>query len=161
MTPHQCSRCRKKQLPTAVAARNLAAMTKIAEKQRELIDQLLSKLESGSSLPQLPTREMEMHERHQLFKKLCALEPEHLATACSFAQLTDETGGEADYTLHLATQDARTLWRLWDYACKNALTPAQKRSLTKRKLQEHEALLASAASTVVSDSSDDDLSDSD
>ena len=137
-------------------------MTKIAEKQRQLIDHLMSKLESGSSLPSIPTREMELHERHQLFKKLCALEPEHLATACSFAQLTDEMGSEADYTLHLATQDARTLWRLWDYACKNALTPAQKRSLAKRKLQEHEALLASAASTgISSDSSDDDLSDSD
>lgn len=138
-------------------------MTEIAEKQLQIIDQLMSKLEAGGSNPKLPTREMELHEKDRLYKKLCALKPEHLATACSLAELTEvPVGEEGDYTLDLLRQPGRTLWRLWDYAHKNAQTPAQKRAADKHRLSKREAVLRRCAAVAdSSDSSDDDLSDSD
>ena len=141
-----------------------AALTKVVETQLGIIDRLMSQLEAGGSTAELPAREMELHEKDQLYRKLCALDPEHLATACSFAWLTDaRPGDEGDYTLDLSKQNRRTLWRLWNYAHKNAQTPAQKRAAAKRSLQLQELALRTTARAAdgSDDSSDDDLSDLD
>ena len=157
---------REAQATVACSPSKLAAITTIVQQQQQLIDRLMSERERGPSIVQLPNREMELHEQAQLSKMLCTLEPEHLGTACSFAHLTEESSGdEGDYTLDLSKQNQRVLWRLWDYAHKNARTPAQRRAAAKRKLREHEMALArdrtAADSSNVSDSdsSDDDLSD--
>jgi hypothetical protein len=161
---------RETQKAVACTPSKLAAITKIVEKQQQLIDQLMSERERGASVVELPDREMELHEQAQLSKKLCALEPEHLGTACSFAQLTEvASGDEKHYTLDLSRQNRRVLWRLWDYAHKNARTPAQQRAAAKHKLLEREMALAIDRPTATadssdssdSDSSDDNLSDSD
>ena len=141
----------------------LGSIADVVETQLGIIDRLMSQLEGGGSLAELPAREMELREKDQLYRKLCALEPEHLATACSFARLTDvPPGDEGDYTLDLSKQSRRQLWRLWDYAHKNAQTAAQKRAAAKRSLQLRElALRSTACAADSSDSSDDDLSDLD
>eukprot|EP01043_Picozoa_sp_COSAG02_P040320 COSAG02_NODE_3253_length_7088_cov_3.212620_4_plen_239_part_00 len=152
-------------MPTVAACTSskLAAITEIVEAQQELIDRLMSAREHAG-IVEFPDREMELHEQDKLSKKLCALEPEHLATACSFAQLTVAApGDDGDYTLDLPKQSRRVLWRLWDYAHKNARTPAQRRAAAKRKLLEREAVLGkdvtAASNSLDSDSSDDTLSD--
>ena len=124
----------------------------------------MSERERGPGIVELPSREMELQEQAQLSRMLCALEPENLGTACSFAHLTEASGDEGDYTLDLSKQSRRVLWRLWDYAHKNARTPAQRRAAAKRKLREHEMALArdrtaDSGNLSDSDSSDDDLSD--
>ena len=165
---HESPDSASKNLPVVASLQSkLATVTKIAEERLEIINRLQSKLEAGGSIAELPAREMELHEKTQLYKKLCTLEPEHLGTACSFAHLTNvASADEGDYTLDLSKQDRKTLWRLWEYARRNAPTFAQQRAADKRQrearlqeLREREGmLLRTAAITNNSDSSDDDLS---
>jgi hypothetical protein len=169
--------------PAGSTASKLAAITALAETQLQIIDQLMTQIERSGDAhspaalvvarTDLPTREMELHEKDALYRNLCKLEPEQLGTACSFARLSEEAGGDAgDYTLDLSKQDNTTLWRLHAYAQRNARSQAQIRAAAKRKLQEQLAEQRRAAAPAAacgssrssgSDSSDDEdaLSDSD